>query len=230
MTGPELLLPIAALAALTRAAGFWPNEDLKDDSSPAFDPRRTREDQPPAGVGTLGMKLFIASLSFIFAASILLYLILLSGEEAPETRVLPVVAPGLAVSTAIILLSSVTFWLAIKAVRKDDKAKLGLHLNLTLGLGLLFCVSQGFNWWQMSDAGLAIDSSNRQSAMFVVLTVLHALHVLGGLVRLVQVRLAASKAEYSSGHYEPLVNAGLYWHFLDVVWVLMLVAILFVTD
>ena len=68
--------------------------------------------------------------------------------------------------------------------------------------------------------------SSRQSAMFVVLTVLHALHVLGGLVRLIQVRVAAAKAEYSSGHHEPLVNAGLYWHFLDVVWVLMLVAIL----
>ena len=229
MTGLELLPLVALCGAALWGAGFRPSEELEHDSSPAFDPRRSREDQPPEGVGTLGMKLFIASLSFIFAASILLYLILLVGDEAPETRVLPVVAPGLAVSTAIILLSSVTFWLATQAARRDDQAKLGLHLNLTLGLGLLFCVSQGVNWWQMSDAGLAIDSSNRQSAMFVVLTVLHALHVLGGLVRLIQVRMAAAKAEYSSGHHEPLINAGLYWHFLDVVWVLMLVAILAVT-
>lgn len=246
MTGLELLPLVALCGAALWGAGFRPSEDLELDSTPAFDPRRTREDQLPAGVGTLGMKLFIASLSFIFAASILLYLMLLVGDEAPETRVLPVVAPGLAVSTALILLSSVTFWLALKAVRRNDQAKLGLHLNLTLGLGLLFCVSQGVNWWQMYDAGLAYTAPNggsdeaaftgqerffssRQSAMFVVLTVLHALHVLGGLVRLIQVRLAAAKAEYSSGHHEPLLNAGLYWHFLDVVWVLMLVAILVVT-
>lgn len=229
MTGLELLLLCGAVGAATWGLGFKPSEEFEGESEHGFDPRRSGADEPPEGLGTLGMKLFIASLSFIFAASILLYLILLVGEEAPETRVLPVVASGLGVSTAIILLSSVTFWLAIRAVRRDDQSKLGLHLNLTLGLGLLFCVSQGVNWWQMSEAGLAIDSSNRQSAMFVVLTVLHALHVIGGLVRLIQVRMAAANAEYSSGNYEPLINAGLYWHFLDVVWVLMLVAILVVT-
>jgi len=187
-----------------------------------------RHETPVAGVGTLGMKLFIASLSFIFAATVLLYLLLLMGDAPPKVRVLPKVGIGLLVSTVAIVASSVTLRRATRAIEADDRAGLSLWLRRTLWLGAVFGVVQTVNWVLLWAQGLALDVSNRESGFFIVLTVLHALHVVGGVIRLVQIQRRAERHEFSAQSHEPVTNMALYWHFLDVVWVLLVLAIVLV--
>ncbi|MEZ5979575.1 MAG: cytochrome c oxidase subunit 3 [Planctomycetota bacterium] len=190
---------------------------------------RSRTGAHVPGVGTLGMKIFIASLSFIFAATILLYVLIVANDETPDVHVLPVVSIGMAVSTIVILASSFTLRRATRAIRHDDREGLFTWLRRTLGLGYAFGVSQTVNWVVMVLSGISFDPSERHSGMFVVVTVVHALHVVGGVVRLVQITGRARRKEFSASEHEPVTNLALYWHFLDVVWVLLVIAIVAVT-
>ncbi|QDU84068.1 Cytochrome c oxidase subunit 3 [Planctomycetes bacterium Pla163] len=188
--------------------------------------QRMTTDQPvPTGVGTLGMKLFIASLSFIFAASILLYLLLLAPEESPAIEHLPVIAAGVFVSTALILASSVTLRRGSRAVRADRCDELAVWLKRTLWLGYGFGALQTANWVLVWIAVDPFASGNRHAGFFIVLTIVHALHVVGGVVRLVQITRRAQQGEFSAAHHEPVTNMAMYWHFLDVVWLLLVLAI-----
>lgn len=199
--------------------------DLRSDDLEAI--RRTRKG--PQGVGALGVKLFLGSLSFLFAASIILYVVILVPAERPEQAVLPVVGPGLALSTLVMLASSFTYWLALRAIREDDRAAFKRMMTFTFLLGVGFLVSQAINWKHLVDAGLPLDASNRFSALFVAMTALHALHVVGGVIPLGVVTLAARRGDYTSTHHEGASNVALYWHYLDVVWLAMLIAIVVVT-
>ena len=202
---------------------FRPVDSLRLDPD---DGGRKRVTKGPEGVGKFGMQLFLASLTFIFGATMLLYVVLMRTQETPVLGVLPVVGTGLAVSTVLLLASSVTLWVATRAIRRDDRDGLARWLGWTLGLGLAFVVSQSWVWWTLVRAGLSLDSTNRHAALFVVLTVLHALHVFGGIVRLVQVTVRARSRRYAADDHEPVTNMALYWHFLDLVWIVMLGTIL----
>lgn len=183
----------------------------------------------PTGVGTLGMKFFIASLSFIFGATVLLYAILLAPADPPEVALLPIVGAGVALATVLIVASSVTLRRGTRAVRAGDVAGLANGLKRTLQLGYAFGFVQTVNWvlvWMYTDP---FSVSNRHAGFFVVLTVLHALHVVGGVVRLVMVERRARAGEFGAQHFEPVTNVALYWHFLDVVWVLMVLSIVIVS-
>jgi cytochrome c oxidase subunit III len=188
--------------------------------------QRMTSDQPsPTGVGTLGMKLFIASLSFIFAASILLYVLLLAPEESPAIDHLPWIAAGVFVSTALILASSVTLRRGSRAIRADRCGELSVWLKRTLWLGYGFGALQTANWVLVWIAVDPFESGNRHAGFFIVLTIVHALHVVGGVVRLVQITRRARAGEFSAAHHEPVTNMAMYWHFLDVVWLLLVLAI-----
>lgn len=181
------------------------------------------------GVGRLGMQIFLASLTFIFGASILLYVILMNTQEAPTIGVLGF-APiriGLGISTAILILSSITLRKATTSIAKrDDRAGLGRWLGATLLLGWAFVASQSWVWLTIARSGLKMDATNRHAAFFVILTVLHALHVAGGIVRLHQVTARAKRGVYSKDSHEQVSTAAMYWHYLDLVWMFLLAAIL----
>jgi cytochrome c oxidase subunit 3 len=94
-------------------------------------------------------------------------------------------------------------------------------LSLTLGLGLLFLAGQIFAWRDLVAQGLYL-STNPSSSFFYVFTALHALHLLGGVTALGYVlsRLRSSMASPPSGALEA---TSLYWHFMDVLWLYILV-------
>lgn len=190
---------------------------------------RRRHAESPAGVGTLGMKILIASLSFVFASTVLLYLILLAGEDAPKVRLLPIVGIGLVVSTALIVWSSFTLRRGTRAIAAGDSAGLVHWLRRTLWLGAAFGVVQTVNWVLLWTKGIALDASHRESGFFIVLTVLHALHVVGGVARLVFIEWRAARGDFTSTSHEPVKTLAMYWHFLDIVWVLLVLAIVIVS-
>jgi cytochrome c oxidase subunit III len=92
-------------------------------------------------------------------------------------------------------------------------------LYITLGLGLLFVAGQYIAWSQLRAEGLYL-ATNPSSSFFYLLTVTHAIHVLGGLVGLLYV---ISKLHKSVLRRDQLVSTARYWHFMGVLWVYLLV-------
>jgi len=125
-------------------------------------------------------------------------------------------------NTAVILLSSVTLK---KSRRKSGEApESGLPwLKATLGLGLLFVLGQMMAWLQLAGQGMFL-ASNPSSSFFYVLTGIHGLHLLGGIVALgyVVARLAGKERAVSASLFEAV---SIYWHFMGGLWVYLLIVI-----
>lgn len=198
-------------------------------------------DGPPIarpGVGTLGMWIFIASLSTLFAASLVGYLVVRSRALVWPPPDMPRLPAGLWVSTAVILLCSASIHWALSSIRRDRHGMLIGALLITLLLGLVFLVSQAVNWaWlislnatishAMEAAADASDAAARAGPLylftFYVLTALHGLHVIGGMGLLLAVTARAFSGRYSSAYHPGVKYAAMYWHFLDAVWLVMFV-------
>jgi cytochrome c oxidase subunit 3 len=128
-------------------------------------------------------------------------------------------------NTLILLASSVTLEIARHRVaafmnglktRSEHPAR---WLYVTLGLGLLFVAGQYLAWKQLSAQGLYL-ATNPSSSFFYVLTAAHALHILGGLCGLLYV---IRKLNNSTLRRNTLVATARYWHFMDALWVYLLV-------
>jgi len=119
----------------------------------------------------------------------------------------------------IILASSATLEIARK--RSSDLAAMRSWLYFTLGRGVAFVAGQAFAWHQLRARGLYLASSPN-SSFFYVLTVLHALHVIGGLIGLVYtIRRAAGSAVGRVA----IDATAVYWHFLAALWVYLLLVL-----
>jgi cytochrome c oxidase subunit 3 len=127
------------------------------------------------------------------------------------------------VNTVVLLASSATFELSRRSLTggalieyAGARKALG-WLAVTLVLGLAFCVGQFMVWQQLRAAGIYL-ATNPNSSFFYVLTVIHALHVLAGIIALVYLmgRLVASHSTFRRNYFE---NTAIYWHFMGVLWV-----------
>jgi cytochrome c oxidase subunit 3 len=133
--------------------------------------------------------------------------------------------PILYVNTLIIIASSVTLEVARRRIAsfmggaKDRSETPALWLYITLFLGLLFVAGQTFAWMQLRAQGLYL-ATNISYSFFYVLTVAHALHLLGGLGGLVR---AIAKLNHSVLKRSTLDATSRYWHFMGALWVYLLV-------
>jgi len=171
-------------------------------------------------MGVFGMRLFLVSLSVLFAASMIGYLVVrLRAPEWPPPGT-PLLPGGLWASTAVLLLSSATMAVALRGARSDHSIQLQTGVLLTTVLGLLFLLLQFFNWRSLSAAQVSA-SGNLYGFTFYMLTGLHAAHVIGGVAALFVVTVRAFAGRYGSSHHAGLLYCSMYWHFLDIVWLLL---------
>jgi len=180
---------------------------------------------------TLGMWLFLISLSALFAATMIGYLIfaIVRFGEAPDLPGLPGV---LAISTVVILVSSGTLQWARASIRRDRTRGLKVGVVLTLLLGLVFLALQTVAWFDWIDRAVSefeADDYRFAAAAFLVLSGVHAVHVIGGLIPMIVVLIRSFLGHYSAADYHGVNNLAMYWHFLDVVWIIMYVALLIFT-
>jgi cytochrome c oxidase subunit III len=174
---------------------------------------------PPADVGTLGMIIFIVSLSMLFAASIFVYLLMRHMHQPWPPQGFPELPASLWLSTLDIVFTSVTIQGAVVAARREDQVGLRRNLLVTLLLGLGFLGLQSYAWYDIWRQVAAIPGlSGPYLKMFYALTGLHAAHVLGGIVPLAMVTVAAYQGMYGRKKNAVVRYTALYWHFLDVVW------------
>ena len=174
---------------------------------------------PPINAGELGMAAFIAALSSFFAASIVIYLLMRRMHQPWPPAGFPALPSTLWLSTLAIVFASVTMHGAVLAARRDDTIGLQRNLAATLILGLGFLGLQSYAWyaiWRQVAAVAGLGSAYLK--MFYLMTGLHAAHVLGGLVPLAMVTVAAYQCMYGRKKNAAVRYTALYWHFLDAVW------------
>ncbi|UPT67581.1 MAG: cytochrome c oxidase subunit 3 [Sphingobacteriales bacterium JAD_PAG50586_3] len=131
--------------------------------------------------------------------------------------------PAFAISTVLIVLSSVTMFWAQYAVKKDQRQQVVIGLLLTLLLGLGFAYNQYVGFQQLYVDGNSFVSKNTASSWMNLLPFMHLLHLGGGLISLLVVLFKAQKGKYTAQNYLGLRLSAIYWHFLDILWVYLFV-------
>jgi len=128
------------------------------------------------------------------------------------------------ISTAIIVLSSITYLLAKKAIQKDAKKACTSWLLITAGLGITFIGLQFNGFSQLVAQGFYFTgptSSIKMSYIFLIAAV-HIVHVVAGIISLSVVLFNQLKGKYDSTEYLGLSLGATFWHFLDLLWVYLI--------
>jgi cytochrome c oxidase subunit 3 len=197
-------------------------------SPPAPAPIDPRSAPAPLPMGRLGMRLLLGALGMLFGATLAGYLATRGNATVWPPPGVPALPPTLWVSTVIIVLSSVTAQWAVRGIRGGLQAPLRRGLLLTLLLGVAFLVSQTVNWFALVAEHFTA-KTNLYGFLFYLMTGLHAAHVIGGLVPLSLVTVRAWRGAYTSTLRSGVEYTVTYWHFLDVVWI-VLFAVLMLTS
>lgn len=184
-------------------------------------PTTSPETENIAGsAGALIMGLFLASLGMGFGALVAAFFIFRAQAEVWPPPGTPALPPYLWISTGTILASSVTVQMALRAVRRSELTASRWWLLATLLLALVFLGSQAYNWHLAVGRDLP-PNRNIFAVLFYLLTGLHAAHIAGGLVPLLIVNVKAHLGRYTAANHAGLRYCAMYWHFVDVVWVVL---------
>ncbi len=190
--------------------------------------RISTKERPAPGSWRMGMFLFLTAISVLFAATIVATFVIRSRTGIWPPPGLPPPPSGLWISTAILALSSAAMEWSVRSIRRDRRLDFRAATLAATLLGFAFLATQIVNWFQWVGQSATIRSS-LYAYLFYVMTGIHALHVLGGLVPLVVVTVNAAYDRYSSVSHEGVLLVSTYWHFLGVVWAVLL-AVIFATS
>ncbi len=126
-----------------------------------------------------------------------------------------------AIMTFVLICSSVTMVLAHDACTKNDQAGLKKWLGLTILGGAFFLCGQVYEYSHLILVEGIEPSLHNFWATFFSLTSFHGLHVLGGVIYLSCMWIGAARGKYGPKNATPIEIVGLYWHFVDLVWILL---------
>ena len=135
---------------------------------------------------------------------------------------LPLALP--AINTAVLFGSSLAFGRGLLALRGGRRSSFRAAVGIALGLGVIFLVLQLVLWRQVAASGLGV-ADGSYGAVFYAFTAFHALHVLVGVLVLCWVFVGSLRGAYTEHNVINVRMCGMFWHFVDVVWVLMFLAI-----
>jgi cytochrome c oxidase subunit 3 len=184
-----------------------------------------RSKPPGNSAGDLIMLLLLASLAMGLAAVVVFYLIMRKDADAWPPPGTPALPAGLWLSTGLILAASGTMHAARRAAARGATRTLQRTLVATLVLAVGFIISQVANWWLALVAQMPPDL-NMFALTFYLMTGLHGLHVVGGLVPLGFVTVKAFRSRYTPTNHAGVKWCAWYWHFVDLVWLVMFALLL----
>lgn len=188
------------------------------------------EDWPPGWTGDnavetekyrIGMWVALASILMLFISLTSAYIVrgvpALSGGG--DTDWLPLDMPRvLWFTTGVLLLSSVSIELARRALKRNEYAGFKRWISLTTLFGVAFLVGQLMAWRQLAGQGVFINS-HPHSSFFYLLTSLHGVHLLGGVIALGYVTVAALRMRIGFKRRTAVDVTAIYWHFMDGLWI-----------
>ena len=189
--------------------GFHKNGGGRDDSPFRFSPARYR----------IGVFMAIGSILMLFVALTSAYIVRSASSNDWHRIAMPKI---LWLSTALLVISSVTIELARRSLKRKSESGYSLWLINTVVLGVAFVVSQLVAWRQLVRQGVYL-ASNPYNSFFYLFTGAHGLHVMGGLCALAYLVIRTRGARSSLDGELRRVGAAdavtIYWHFMDVLWV-----------
>ena len=166
------------------------------------------------------MWLFLASECLFFGSLIGAYLLYRDRSVAGPYPEDLFDIPFTSVSAFILLMSSVTMVLALAAIQRGDQHGLRVWLFTTAFLGILFVSGQAFEFTEFNREGLSL-STNLFGTTFFVLTGFHGAHVTVGVLILLSLFVMAQRGRLTQAESLHVELAGLYWHFVDIVWIVI---------
>lgn len=167
------------------------------------------------------MWLAIAGMIMMFAGLTSAYIVKRS-QPGWESFTLPGV---FALSTGVILISSLTMQVALKSFKARHMDKYRLFFGLTLVLGVVFITLQILGFYRFNELGMKMTGIGSNPAYSFVLAIagLHILHVTGGIVALLVVFLKGFSRKKRNYDSMPVEIVATYWHFVDILWVYIFV-------
>jgi cytochrome c oxidase subunit 3 len=165
----------------------------------------------------------------LFAATLVAYAVTRMQVPMWRPRNSPGLPFGLFGSTLMLVGLSTFAQRALVSIRANRQDVFQRSLWITLLFAVAFVAGQGINWTSMARAQSGLPRATLFAFTFYLLTGLHAAHVVGGLVPLGIVLRRAREREYSSSRYEGVRFCVWYWHYLGVIW-LMLLAVMFTSQ
>ena len=185
---------------------------------------------------TLGMWVFLVTEIMFFGGMFTAY----TAYRAWYPNIFAVASSSLnavigAVNTAVLLCSSFTMVLAVRASSLGARKALIIFLILTMLLGTAFLGIKAYEWWEKfqehhvpgPDFHMEGESAEGQAhaqlffSLYFAMTGLHALHMVVGVGLLSFLLLRAYQGQYSPAYWTPVDIAGLYWHFVDIIWIFL---------
>jgi heme/copper-type cytochrome/quinol oxidase subunit 3 len=233
---PMLLVGVVIFGG---GAGGWIHQDMQRPSSAFYGLATAVESKfPRVSARKLGMWLFLATEIMFFSAIIgssftlrlrtsTLGLPSFQGPWATPNQILAVPLTGL--NTFILICSSLTMVEALAAIERDDRTKTRLFLLATLLLGITFLSIQAYEYQHLYfGEGLTFTHAPPGSGVnplygptFYAQTGVHGSHVTAGVLALAYVTRKAFKGGFTKENHEAVELVGLYWHFVDVVWIFL---------
>jgi heme/copper-type cytochrome/quinol oxidase subunit 3 len=127
--------------------------------------------------------------------------------------------------TFLLICSSVTMVKGLSAIKHNNPKGMRNFLLLTILGGVLFLGLQAYEWRHLIHEGLTLKSNPFGNYLFgttfFAITGFHGAHVTGGVIYLAVIVINGLRGKYSSQNYNGVEIAGLYWHFVDLVWILV---------
>jgi cytochrome c oxidase subunit 3 len=199
------------------------------DSNPSnWPPGYSQENAIEPSKYRIAMWLGLASVAMLFIALTSAYILRQSSSMTsanPDWH--PIQIPSaLWITTALILLSSISFEIARRALKSNAYEKFKTWISITTVLGFAFLIGQVWAWRQLASQGIYL-KGNPHSSFFYILTGLHALHLLGGIAVLSYLMIAALRLRISLKKRTTVEVTSLYWHFMDGLWIYLFVLLFF---
>jgi cytochrome c oxidase subunit 3 len=173
----------------------------------------------------LGMILFITSEVMFFSGLFAAYF---STREAQANQPWPPKAFSdildpvglILIATIILILSSFTCQFAVWSIRKGDRRGFIRNISVTFVLGIIFLILQVYDYSVLYGEGMQL-GSGPFGTTYYTLTGFHGAHVFGGVLMLGVILYRGMSGQFSAKHHDAVEAVSLYWHFVDVVWILL---------
>lgn len=179
----------------------------------------------PDSWGKLGMWVFLVGDAMSFGALLAGYGALRYGSQNWPVPSSVLGIPLTALMTFLLICSSVTMVKALAAIKQGDRTGMRNFLLLTVLGGTMFLGMQAYEWTHLIERGMALSGNpfgaTQFSTTFFILTGFHGCHVTGGVIYLATIMVQGLRGVYSQEKYHRVEIAGLYWHFVDLVWILI---------
>ena len=169
--------------------------------------------------------LFIVSIILFFGGITSAYIVSKGIESDKDMWYAFDMPPILWYTTGVLLISSIMLQFGVWGAKKGDFSRARISLILTFILGVFFLIGQIFAWTILRDSGVVFGNANSSNYMYL-LTGLHGVHIIAGLIFVLVVLVNTFRGKYKQGNTIAIENCATFWHFLDLLWIYLFIFLL----